>query len=106
VALEMDGHEVATALDGTQGIAKARELAPDVVLCDIGLPGMDGYQVAKALREAPGARRSYLIALTGYASPEDQERARAAGFDAHIAKPPTNEQLQEVIARAPGRTSG
>jgi two-component system, chemotaxis family, CheB/CheR fusion protein len=105
VALELEGHEVETALDGPQGIAKARELAPDVVLCDIGLPGMDGYQVAESLREAPGPRRPYLIALTGYARPEDQERARAAGFDAHIAKPPRDEQLQEVIARAPGRAS-
>ena len=104
-ALVLEGHEVETALDGPQGIAKARELAPDVVLCDIGLPGMDGYQVAKALREAPGPRRLYLVALSGYARPEDQERAKAAGFDAHIAKPPTNEQLQEAIARAPGRGS-
>ncbi|HTP25423.1 MAG TPA: chemotaxis protein CheB [Anaeromyxobacteraceae bacterium] len=103
--LGLQGHEVETALDGPQGIAKARELAPDVVLCDIGLPGMDGYQVAKALREAPGPRRSYLIALTGYARPQDQERAKAAGFDAHIAKPPTHEQLQEAIARAPGCAS-
>ena len=103
--LALEGHEVETALDGAQGIAKAREYAPDVVLCDIGLPGIDGYEVAKALRAAPAPRRAFLIALTGYARPEDQARAMDAGFDAHLAKPSTIEQIQEVIARAHGRGS-
>jgi two-component system CheB/CheR fusion protein len=101
LALGLEGHEVETALDGPQGIEKVREFAPHVVLCDIGLPGMDGYQVAKALRAAPESGRVFLVALTGYAREEDQERARDAGFDAHLAKPPTIEQLQAVIDRAP-----
>lgn len=100
--LEMDGHTVAVALDGTRGLAKAREFGPEVVLCDIGLPGLDGYEVAQALRNDPAVRGTFLIALTGYASPEDQQRATNAGFDAHLAKPPTIEQLRAAIAHTSG----
>jgi two-component system CheB/CheR fusion protein len=103
IALEMEGHEVEMVHDGQAGLDRVREFAPDVVLCDIGLPGMDGYEVAKAIREAPAGPRPLLVALTGYARAEDQQRAEEAGFDAHLAKPPTIEQVQEVIARAPRR---
>jgi two-component system CheB/CheR fusion protein len=101
IALEIEGHEVETAFDGPEGLKKVREFAPDVVLCDIGLPEMDGYQVAKAIREAPAPQRVFLVALTGYARPEDQQRAKDAGFDAHLAKPPTIEQIQKLVAHAP-----
>ena len=101
LALELEGHEVSVAHDGPMGLARARELKPDVVLCDVGLPGMDGYLVAKAVRREPGLRNTFLVALTGYALPEDQRRTAEAGFDAHLTKPATVEDLQEVMGRAP-----
>ncbi|ACL66710.1 signal transduction histidine kinase with CheB and CheR activity [Anaeromyxobacter dehalogenans 2CP-1] len=101
LALEMEGHEVAVAHDGPHGIRRARELTPEVVLCDIGLPEMDGYAVARALRHEPGLRNTLLIALTGYALPDDHRRAVEAGFDAHLTKPTTVEGVQEAIDRAP-----
>jgi two-component system CheB/CheR fusion protein len=99
--LELDGHAVETAHDGPRGIQKAREFRPDVVVCDIGLPEVSGYDVARALRKDPAVQGAFLIALTGYALPEDQRRATEAGFDAHVSKPPTIEHLRSVIARAP-----
>jgi CheY-like chemotaxis protein len=68
-----------------------------VVLCDLGLPGMDGYEVAPALRAA-GADGARLIAVSGYARPEDVRRARAAGFDGHIAKPPDPAEIERLLA--------
>jgi two-component system CheB/CheR fusion protein len=95
------------AHDGPQGIDRARQLRPEVVLCDIGLPGMDGYAVAKALRGEPDLRNTVLVALTGYALPEDQRRAAEAGFEAHLTKPATVEGLEEVMRRArPGPPPG
>ena len=99
--LELEGHTVEVAHDGPEGIEKVRAFRPDVLLCDIGLPGMSGYEVARAVRTDPALRGAFLVALTGYASIEDQRRATEAGFDAHVAKPPTVEQLRGVIARAP-----
>jgi two-component system CheB/CheR fusion protein len=72
-----------------------------VVLCDIGLPGMDGYAVARALRADPSVSSAYLVAVTGYASPEDARRAVGAGFDLHLGKPVPIEVLEEVLATAP-----
>ena len=86
-ALELSGHVVEVAYAGAEGIEKARTFQPDVILCDIGLPLMDGYQVARALRADPSTRSIRLIALSGYAQPEDLDKARAAGFDLHVAKP-------------------
>ncbi len=105
LVLELEGHQVAVAHDGPQGIDRARQLTPQVVLCDIGLPGMDGYAVAKALRGEPGLRDTFLVALTGYALPEDQRRAADAGFDAHLTKPASVEAVHEVLGRAEPRPS-
>ena len=74
-------------------------MRPEVVFCDIGLPGMDGYEVARAVRADDALRPTFLVALTGYARPEDQEKAREAGFDRHLAKPPDLELLGEILAR-------
>jgi signal transduction histidine kinase/ActR/RegA family two-component response regulator len=97
-ALELAGHQVALEYDGPAGLATARGWRPEIVFCDIGLPSMDGYQVAQQLR-AEG-ERPFLVALTGYALPEDQEQARQAGFDAHLAKPPSPDELARLIAEA------
>jgi CheY-like chemotaxis protein len=96
--LDVSGYRVHVALDGRTGIACARKLVPDVVLCDIGLPDLDGYEVARTLRSDASLRSARLIALTGYAQPEDCARAMEAGFDAHLAKPASIDELQDLIA--------
>jgi two-component system CheB/CheR fusion protein len=95
--LELDGHVVAMAFDGADGLAKAREFRPDLVLCDIGLPGIDGYDVARAFRSDVALAAVHLVALSGYAQPEDVKRARQAGFDAHLGKPPSMEALRSAL---------
>jgi two-component system CheB/CheR fusion protein len=94
--LALQGHDVQVALDGATGLALARTTHPDVVLCDIGLPGMDGFQVARAIRHDETLKGTYLIALSGYARPDDLKRATDAGFDRHIAKPPSIQQLRNL----------
>ncbi|HSQ63471.1 MAG TPA: response regulator, partial [Polyangiaceae bacterium] len=96
-ALELDLNTVAVAGTGREGIEKARAFKPDVVLCDIGLPEMDGYAVARAMRADPELKKASLVALSGYASPEDVARARDAGFDRHVSKPPSIEALERVM---------
>jgi PAS domain S-box-containing protein len=85
--LELEGHSALVAMDGRGGLETAREQRPDVVICDIGLPDIDGYEVARAVRGDPSLASTRLVALSGYAQPEDRQRALDAGFDAHIAKP-------------------
>jgi CheY-like chemotaxis protein len=99
-ALELSEHEVDLAFTGPEGIAKARALKPDVVLCDIGLPGLNGFEVARTLRADPGLEGTTLVALSGYALPEDVDQAKAAGFDLHVAKPPDLTVLERSIAEA------
>lgn len=94
----MAGHDVDVAHSGPDGLTRARERKPDVVLCDIGLPGMNGYEVARALTSVFDGARPRLVALTGYASPEDRKRAREAGFDAHLAKPVDLAALRRALA--------
>ncbi len=101
-ALALGGHEVAVAYNGPDAIARARELRPEVVLCDIGLPGMDGYQVARAFRADAVLSGTHLVALSGYALPGDLQRAREGGFDDHLAKPPDLRALEEMLV-APTR---
>lgn len=100
--LEMVGHQVETASDGPKGIATAGEFRPDVILCDIGLEGpINGYEVAKLVRESKELAETYLVAVTGYGQEEDRRTAQAAGFDYHLTKPVSRDQLQEVMARMP-----
>jgi PAS domain S-box-containing protein len=98
--LEFGDHVVEVAYHGPEGLARAREFKPEVVLCDIGLPGMDGYQVARALRADDALKEVFLVALSGYALPEDLQRAHEAGFDRHLAKPPSIEKIEEALASA------
>jgi signal transduction histidine kinase/DNA-binding response OmpR family regulator len=94
--LELAGHRVCVAPDGPSGVALVLAERPDVALVDIGLPGLDGYEVARRLRGACGTR---LVALTGYGGQGDRERAASAGFDAHLVKPVEFEELSAVLDR-------
>jgi CheY-like chemotaxis protein len=96
--LEMSGAQVAVALDGPQALDKVRSFAPDIVLMDIGMPGMDGYEVARRLRADAATRELLLVALTGWGQAEDRERAMQVGFDQHLTKPVDPEALTEVLA--------
>jgi signal transduction histidine kinase len=91
------GHSAEAVHDGTTALARAREHHPDVVLCDIGLPGMDGYEVARTFRADAALRDVRLVAVSGYAQPEDRERAVRAGFDAHVAKPADPAAIARLI---------
>ena len=103
MVLESAGHQVYEAGDGESGVERALELKPRVALVDIGLPGIDGWEVARRIRAVDSAIR--LVALTGYGRDEDRIRSNAAGFDAHLVKPIVIDRLKEVIdglvARAP-----
>jgi DNA-binding response OmpR family regulator len=93
--LELHGHEVRTAFAGPAALEAASTFLPEIVLLDIGLPGMDGYEVARRLRvEHDGCR---LIALTGYGREDDRERSREAGFDHHLVKPVDLAELTRVL---------
>ena len=105
LVLEMGDHEVTVAYDGRAGIEKVRAFHPDLVLCDIGLPEMDGYAVARAIRADPALASTELVAVTGYALPDDLRKVREAGFDRHLAKPVPLAQLEEVL-RAGGVARG
>ena len=100
MALELEGNLVYEAADGPQGLQQIRATQPDVAIVDIGLPGMDGYEVVRTIRAEHG-RRVFVIALTGYGMPEDRSRARDAGFDMHMTKPVDLEQLAAVIDELP-----
>jgi PAS domain S-box-containing protein len=103
--LELDAHEVALAFSGPEGLETARAFGPDVVLCDVGLPGMSGYEIARRLRADVRLRRVALVALTGYALAEDAAKAREAGFDWHLAKPPDLGALGRILADLPRRNA-
>src|SRR5262249_9182571 len=96
--LVMCGHEVEVAEDGEQGVDMVLKIRPHVALIDIGLPGLDGYHVARQLRDRMPDRETRLIALTGYGQPDDRRKALDAGFDAHLVKPVDLEHLSQVLA--------
>jgi CheY-like chemotaxis protein len=91
------GHEVAIAFSGKEGIAVARQLPAEVVLCDVGLPDIDGYEVARQLRADAATASAWLVALTGYDGDDDLQKARDAGFDRHVAKPIDPFQLETLL---------
>ncbi len=100
--LELEGHTTFVATDGRGGLGIAREQRPDVVICDIGLADMDGYQVARAVRADAALAPTRLVALSGYAQLEDRQRALEAGFNEHLAKPADLDDLHRVLGRRPG----
>jgi CheY-like chemotaxis protein len=98
VSLSRSGHIIYEARDGESGVQLAKEVHPEVILVDIGLPGIDGYEVATRLRNTPELRTSSMVAISGYGQPQDKQRALDAGFDTHLTKPVPPEAIDEVIA--------
>jgi PAS domain S-box-containing protein len=98
--LRASGHEVYVAFDGREALASAEAVVPQVVLLDIGMPEMSGYEVARALRSRSGSDGTLLVAMTGYGQDEDRRRSREAGFDHHLVKPVEFEDLLELLNRA------
>jgi CheY-like chemotaxis protein len=96
--LELAGHEVATAEDGPDGLREIERFRPDVALVDLGLPGIDGYDVARGARNGAHGRHVRLVALTGYGQAADQRRALEAGFDVHLTKPVDPSTLEKLLA--------
>jgi CheY-like chemotaxis protein len=98
VYLEHAGHEVIQAHDGVEGLDAALRHRPHVLICDIGLPGLDGYAIAQRLRGESGFECCLMIAISGYGDVADRERARIAGFTHHVTKPADPVQLAELIS--------
>lgn len=104
--LRLWGHEVRCARNGHEALATALDYRPDVVLMEMGLPGMDGCEVARRLRGHQGIPRQLLVAVTGYGGEEHQQRTREAGFDLHLVKPACPRALQELLASCRQTTGG
>ncbi|HEU4430730.1 MAG TPA: response regulator, partial [Myxococcota bacterium] len=98
IVLQLAGHEVTTAYDGEQAVELARAALPDVVVLDIGMPRLDGYEACRAIRALPGGEGVLIIALTGWGQPDDRRKAREAGFDHHLTKPVDPARLRALIA--------
>ncbi len=98
LTLEVAGHDVAVAHAGPDALAAVRAHAPHVVLCDLGLPGMSGFDVARTLKADPAAREVRVVALTGSGRPEDREASELAGFDAFLMKPVDPQVLEQTLA--------
>jgi two-component system CheB/CheR fusion protein len=96
--LELGGHQTASVYTAVDALQRAAAFRPEVVLLDIGLPGMDGYEVAQKMRELPGLRDIRLVAVTGYGRSDDRIRARDAGFDDHLTKPVEYAALERTLA--------
>ena len=101
LALQLAGHEVFEAADGPSGIEAVSRHQPDVAVIDIGLPGCDGYEVARQVRRVSDGRTIFLVALTGYGQPDDHQRAEEAGFDVHLVKPIDLDRLNALLRESP-----
>jgi CheY-like chemotaxis protein len=97
--LRLQGHDVRVAYDGESSVSEATVHRPELILLDIGMPGIDGYETARRIRRIPGLDAARLVALTGWGQEEDRRRTAASGFDGHLVKPPEPEALAEVLAR-------
>lgn len=98
--LSVEGHAVRIANSGKDALSLTEGYAPDIAFLDIGMPGMDGYEVAGLLREKLAAHPPLLVALSGYGSALDRERSQAAGFDAHVTKPLDIDRLRDLVDQA------
>jgi two-component system, chemotaxis family, CheB/CheR fusion protein len=97
ILLTLDGHHVQVAADGRAGLGLILDAQPEVALIDVGLPELDGYEVARQVRRTPGSTTIRLIALTGYGQSYDRARAQEAGFDLHLTKPVDPGELRRVL---------
>lgn len=104
VLLQIAGHDVHKALDGEAAIALAQQVRPDVVLLDLGMPKVSGYEVARRIREHPWGKQMILVALSGWGQADERIRTQAAGFDAHLVKPVAPEALNQLLATTPARS--
>jgi len=95
--LQLDGHSVSVAHDGTEALALIRQVRPQVALLDIGMPGLNGYQVAEDIRANPPSKHTVLVALTGLGQVQDMERAQAAGFDHYMVKPAEPDAIRDLL---------
>lgn len=95
--LRLSGHEIRVDYSGPAALAAAVEYQPDVVLLDIGLPGMDGYEIAQRLRQEPSLKNVVLVGMTGYGQESDRQRSQEAGFDHHLVKPVDPQKLQGIL---------
>lgn len=98
ILLRLQGHSIEIANDGPTAIAKAMEFIPDVIFLDIGMPGMDGYEVARRLRQSAGLERIVIVALTGWGQEQDRRRSADAGFNQHLVKPPETTTLEKLLS--------
>jgi two-component system CheB/CheR fusion protein len=105
LVLQLQGYQVRVARDGSTALEMARQYKPSVVFLDIGLPDIDGYEVARRIRRAPENGDCVLIALTGYGQVEDHQRSMQNGFDHHLVKPIEMETLPQLIESLCGRQS-
>jgi CheY-like chemotaxis protein len=96
--LQLEGHTVVVTYTSAGALTQLAQFKPDIVLLDIGLPEIDGYEIARRIRASPHYRHMHLIALTGYGQAEDRQRAKASGFDAHLVKPVEFSSLQRALA--------
>jgi CheY-like chemotaxis protein len=101
ILLKLKGHDVRIAHNGPEALQILQEFPADVALLDIGLPGMDGYSLARRIREQPQFRTTVLVAQTGWAHEDDDLRSREAGFDYHLAKPIDHDRLHEILTESP-----
>ncbi len=101
ILLRLTGHEAHTAFDGDEAVERAAALRPDVVLLDIGLPVISGYDAARQIRAQPWGKHMVLVAMTGWGHDEDRQKSREAGFDAHLVKPVEHAVLAQLLAESP-----
>jgi CheY-like chemotaxis protein len=104
--LRLYGHEIRVAGNGAEALCQVESSPPDVVLLDIGLPGMDGWEVARRLRLSPGGRMPLLMAITGYGQEADRERSRRAGSHLHLLKPVDSVESQQLLRRFQATLAG
>lgn len=97
--LRLSGQDVRTAYSGAEALEKAQAQGPDMILLDIGMPGMDGYEVARRVRQQPGLESVTMVALTGWGQEDDRRRTKEAGFDHHLVKPVEPEALARLLGK-------
>ena len=101
--LQLGGHSTAIAHSGPEALRVVAEFKPEIVLLDLGLPGMNGYEVARAMRKMPELGRPILIAVTGWGAPEDRLKSKQAGFDEHLTKPVDISMIELLLTTLPSR---